>query len=193
MLRINQIFRRTFPRRVVNPMSYPKAMNQTLGFSVRAGSIPVTMNAGSPFAEKPTSTTTTNPSTKTQRRRTRTLPDSIPSLSGFLASSKYKVLYRRFVRAALKIDDLKERGLILNEVRGGFQVSKVVGMEDEDINLKYKQGLRELKMLEQNVGVYSYDLHDPKINEGKNIGWMDIKDEEDERGRVGTSWPWDKK
>ena len=79
----------------------------------------------------------------------------------------------------------------MDEVRCSFHFSK--SLVGEDLELKYKQGVRELKMLEQNVGVYSYDLHDPKINEGENIGWMDIKDEEDERGRVGTSWPWDTK
>ena len=114
---------------------------------------------------------------------------------------KSRILYRRFLRACYKVGSAGkplEQSEMISQVRSGFnkQLSLLPGQSSTDAEeFSYKLGLKELKALEKSVGLYSVDLHDKVAAKGGESGggWMDIKDDEDKRGRVGVEWPWQRK
>eukprot|EP00979_Chaetoceros_neogracilis_P000052 scaffold17_cov259-Chaetoceros_neogracile.AAC.4 len=110
----------------------------------------------------------------------------IPSLKEFVHKQNVIRQYRGFFRAVKMLNDEKFQLQGGNEVRQMFRT-----MQNEtdklSISMALKDGERKLKDLRSMVGYV-----DPNKTLNDADSWMNIKDEEDPRGRVGVAWPWDK-
>jgi len=86
--------------------------------------------------------------------------------------------------------------MIQNDVRRGFNEGSSEQMltGGADFNYRFSLGRRELKNLEAVVGFVAPNVLQEFGEVAKEVGggWLDIKDEDDERGRVGTGFPWQK-
>jgi len=117
-----------------------------------------------------------------KRVRVRTPIDEVPSLKDFIQKKSVIHQYRSFLRAVGSIGDETYRQQGLHEVRKEFDSLKF----EEDqvvISMAVQEGRRRLKDLRAIIG---YQKQDDDLD-----SWLNIKDEDDPRGRVGVSWPWE--
>ena len=153
--------------------------------------------------------------TKSRRRtRRRQLAnddnDSIPSLADFMHRAKVRQQYRNFIRLAHFVDgnntsasgnDSKpatgECRAALEEVRLSYQLGIKKGTDNLSKTMAFQDGERRLKQLEAMVG-YSRKSTTANNNDEASLeetyeadSWINIKDDEDKRGRVGVMWPWE--
>ena len=153
--------------------------------------------------------------TKSRRRtRRRQLAnddnDSIPSLADFMHRAKVRLQYRNFIRLAHFVDgtntsatgnDCKpatgECRAALEEVRLSYQLGIKKGTDNLSKTMAFQDGERRLKQLEAMVG-YSRKSTTANNNDEASLeetyeadSWINIKDDEDKRGRVGVMWPWE--
>lgn len=91
--------------------------------------------------------------------------------------------YRGFLRALDSISDSKFRKQGREEVRKEFGALKFI-TDQLAISMAIKEGARKLKELRSIVGYQKEEEHADS--------WLNIQDDEDPRGRVGVSWPWEK-
>mmetsp|Transcript_37998 Transcript_37998/g.81977 ORF Transcript_37998/g.81977 Transcript_37998/m.81977 type:complete len:233 (-) Transcript_37998:59-757(-) len=149
---------------------------------------------------------------KQTRRRTRrrTLQSSvdndraepIPSLADFMHRGKVLKQYRNFMRLAQFVDGKDNGGVTsggcrvaLEEVRVSFKLGMKKDVDALSKNMAYAEGERRLREIQAMVG-YSTSKQSNQSNlmsEGSYDAdsWINIKDEEDPRGRVGVQWPWE--
>ncbi len=114
----------------------------------------------------------------------------IPSLKDFLHRQKVIHQYRGFLKTLKHVNDEGSKSQILKEIRQSFSAYKYENFDRDDseqqvaVSMAVKEGERRLKEFQSMVG-YVDDMgkSDPD-------SWINIKDEEDPRGRVGTTWPW---
>eukprot|EP00978_Attheya_sp_CCMP212_P016192 scaffold42226_cov45-Attheya_sp.AAC.5 len=134
---------------------------------------------------------TTQPSFPSRTRRTRgsvvversqKLPQ-VPSLKEFLHRTTVLRQYRAFLRAVAVIPDTPWRIQAQTEVRTTFRRN---ASETDRMALKMTvaDGARRLQQVRSMVG-----YKNPQT-ESDEDSWLNIKDEEDPRGRVGVQWPW---
>eukprot|EP00956_Cyclotella_meneghiniana_P033848 scaffold99514_cov22-Cyclotella_meneghiniana.AAC.1 len=158
--------------------------------------------------EQPTKTT----SPKRKTRKTQRNTESIPSLSEFIHRSKVLKQYRSFIRLALFLDkrdnsndgtNASRKGecrAALEEVRVAYRLGVDKGRTDALARtMAFTEGERRLKELQSMVGIIprkqtqsssSSTSHDEEVSYYDPDSWMNIKDEDDKRGRVGVQWPW---
>lgn len=146
-------------------------------------------------------------STKSRRRtRRRQLVnddnDSIPSLADFMHRAKVRQQYRNFIRLAHFVDNTSaaatgECRAALEEVRLSYQLGIKKGTDNLSKTMAFQDGERRLKQLEAMVG-YSRKSTTANNNDEASLeetyeadSWINIKDDEDKRGRVGVMWPWE--
>ena len=113
--------------------------------------------------------------------------ESALSFPLFMRRQKILGLYRSILKAAKKMESPDMRDSIRNEVRNGFKVNKHL-VEKISINACVKEAetsLRTLKGLAKE-GDDNYDCR------GGDGSWLDNSDEDDQRGRMGTGWPWER-
>lgn len=157
--------------------------------------------------------TATNTHQQKRRTRRRQLPndgkESIPSLADFMHRAKVRKQYRNFVRLAHFVDNTSssagnegkaatgECRAALEEVRLSFQLGIKKSTDDLSKSMAFNDGERRLRQLEATVGysrksITSDDDEEASTKESYEAdSWINIKDEEDKRGRVGVAWPWE--
>ena len=152
-----------------------------------------------------------NTATKSQqskrRTRRRQIPnddnDSIPSLADFMHRAKVRQQYRNFIRLAQFVDGNNtsatgtgECRAALEEVRLSYQLGIKKGTDNLSKTMAFQDGERRLRQLEAMVG---YSRKSTTSNNEQALSeeayeadsWINIKDDEDKRGRVGVMWPWE--
>mmetsp|Transcript_29105 Transcript_29105/g.41632 ORF Transcript_29105/g.41632 Transcript_29105/m.41632 type:complete len:209 (-) Transcript_29105:78-704(-) len=161
--------------------------------------------------------TTTKSQQSKRRTRRRQLPnadsDSVPSLADFMHRAKVRQQYRNFIRLAQFVDgnntssstagndDKPATGecrAALEEVRLSYQLGIKKGTDNLSKTMAFQDGERRLRQLEAMVG-YSRKSTTSNGNEEQSSAeesyeadsWINIKDDEDKRGRVGVMWPWE--
>lgn len=152
--------------------------------------------------------------TYSQRRESIT---SKLSLKDFIQRQKVITLYRNMMRAARDLEDQTLKLDVLEQIKLEFRKSSEIISESEHATSSYistllVQGERELERLrhmttskEGNKMNKMERLNDkmqarsqletPDATKGNldpDVGWLEIQDNEDPRGRVGKGWPWSK-
>ncbi|KAL3780110.1 hypothetical protein HJC23_005977 [Cyclotella cryptica] len=145
--------------------------------------------------------------------------DNIPSLADFMHRAKVRKQYRSFVRLALFLDGQNDnsRGdgsnrsagvkswgecrAALEEVRLAYRLGMKKGTDSLSKNMAFSEGERRLKELRSMVGYVPTKRSTQQSTEAaagvveENYdpdSWINIKDEDDPRGRVGVQWPWER-
>ena len=126
---------------------------------------------------------------KTGRSRSRLKGkvNNIPSLKDFVHKQTVIRQYRDFLRAVGTISDDHWRRQCQEEVRKTFRLE----MNDKDplrVTMAVKEGERKLKDVRSMVG---FQVKEEQSSDADS--WLNIKDDIDPRGRVGTDWPWERK
>ena len=122
------------------------------------------------------------------RRRGRT--ESIPSMKEFVHKRTVLHLYRDLLKCVQRMgDDGDEsyRREAWKEVREQFQRHSYE-TDPVTIQMALREGERRLSQLRSLVG-YTKPSADGTDDEDS---WLNIKDPDDVRGRVGTDWPWER-
>ena len=147
--------------------------------------------------------------------------EPIPSLADFMHRAKVRKQYRNFVRLAHFVDGKKSNGNNINttsssnnnatgecraaleEVRLSYQLGIKKGTDSLSKSMAYNEGERRLRELEAIVG-YSpsrsnRNVENDSVDNDRTSkesydadSWINIKDDEDKRGRVGVIWPWER-
>lgn len=119
----------------------------------------------------------------------------MPTLADFIYRAKVLKQYRNFVRLAHFVDkdDKSNNKTALGEVRLSYRTSAKKEMDDLAKNMAFAEGERRLRETEAMVGYSSAEpSRDTNPQSFDPDSWINIKDEEDQRGRVGVQWPWEK-
>ena len=91
------------------------------------------------------------------------------------------------MKTAGKVEALDARESIKEEVRNGFKVNMSL-TEKISINACIKEADTNLRMIRELA-----DGDNARDGNGDGDGsWLDNSDDEDQRGRVGTGWPWER-
>jgi hypothetical protein len=141
---------------------------------------------------------------KTARKR-RSFPQlnpHIPSLTEFLHQQKVKSQYRQFLRAIQQgFSEEEDRKDALQEVK--FRYRQLQKEEDPlIIRMAFQEGQRQLSQLSSlprpilsplldNPPNSQSITHDGDDSKNNSDSWINIKDHEDPRGRIGIQWPWE--
>lgn len=114
--------------------------------------------------------------------RKRSLPSSVPSLQEFVHKQKVLHQYRSFLKSIRLIEDTRERQNAFQEVHREFR--NHASLKDPlATQMAVTEGERKLKQIQSMVGYSDSTVDD-------DDSWLNTQDPEDERGRVGTEWPW---
>lgn len=116
-----------------------------------------------------------------RQRRSSNLKD-VPSMADFMHTRSVLHQYRHFMRCIHRISDEPYQQQARKEVQQRFRQLR----EEKDgltIKMALKEGERQLAQLQAMVG-YTPAAADQD-------SWLNTKDEQDPRGRVGVEWPWD--
>mmetsp|Transcript_18553 Transcript_18553/g.29124 ORF Transcript_18553/g.29124 Transcript_18553/m.29124 type:complete len:207 (+) Transcript_18553:50-670(+) len=172
-----------------------------------------TFSSSSTSDEDVTSTKSHQPKRRTRRRQlANDDKDSVPSLADFMHRAKVRQQYRNFIRLAYFVDgnntsstagkeDKPATGecrAALEEVRLTYQLGIKKGTDNLSKTMAFQDGERRLRQLEAMVG-YSRKSTTSNVSDKQSSAeesyeadsWINIKDEEDKRGRVGVAWPWE--
>mmetsp|Transcript_6549 Transcript_6549/g.9536 ORF Transcript_6549/g.9536 Transcript_6549/m.9536 type:complete len:182 (+) Transcript_6549:98-643(+) len=114
------------------------------------------------------------------------LDKPVPSLKDFMHQKKVIGQYRDYLRAIAVIPDPLSREQALKEVRDSFRVH-INESDPISINMAVKEGDAKLKQFRTMVGYENATAADDPES------WLNIDDDDDQRGRVGSQWPWDDK
>ena len=142
------------------------------------------------------------------RRKTTQPPDGaaeIPSLAEFMHRAKVRKQYRQFVGLAQFVDgkdtanshSVGECRAALEEVRLSYKMGMKKDTDDLSKSMAFSEGERRLRELEAMVGYSANRKPDEQSSNAMSPesydtdSWINIKDEEDPRGRVGVQWPWE--
>jgi hypothetical protein len=104
----------------------------------------------------------------------------IPSYKEFVHRFSVLALYRNYLKEIRHMprnqEDLKE------QVQREFKGNKTV-TDPFNVQRALAEGKRRFQELQELTG---------SSNKYEGDSWLNTKDEEDPRGRVGTGWPWDR-
>ncbi|KAL7443703.1 hypothetical protein ACHAXM_009114 [Skeletonema potamos] len=200
MLRMNNMYAyAAIPSKVSRVASSARRLNQS-----------VMLSFSSSTDDNTTTTIAQQPKRRTRRRH---LPidgnESIPSLADFMHRAKVRKQYRNFIRLAHFVDgnntpagregrsSTGECRAALEEVRLSYQMGIKKGTDNLSKTMAFNDGERRLRQLEAMVGYNrrSTTSVDEKASAEESYeadSWINIKDEEDKRGRVGVAWPWER-
>lgn len=115
--------------------------------------------------------------------RTRSLPNSVPTLQEFVHKQKVLRQYRSFLKAIRLIQDETDRENAFLEVKRDFKAHAAL-QNTLATQMAVTDGLRKLKQVQSMVGYSDENTEDDQDS------WLNTPDTEDPRGRVGTEWPW---
>ena len=139
--------------------------------------------------------------TARKRRPSSPLGSHIPSLSEFLHQQKVKSQYRQFLRAIRqRFPEKEDRNDANHEVQSRYRQFQ----NETDpliIRMAFQEGQRQvasllptslspLTMLKNNNNDNNNDDDDDN-DKNSSDSWMNTKDSEDPRGRIGLQWPWE--
>jgi hypothetical protein len=115
-----------------------------------------------------------------RHRGGRALPGAIPSLQEFIHKQTVLRQYRHYLKAVALVEDQDHRQQARQEIKINFRRDS---METDSLSIQMavKDGERRLAQVQSLVG---YTVHQDEDS------WLNIKDAEDPRGRVGNDWPW---
>mmetsp|Transcript_24737 Transcript_24737/g.41242 ORF Transcript_24737/g.41242 Transcript_24737/m.41242 type:complete len:120 (+) Transcript_24737:16-375(+) len=96
-------------------------------------------------------------------------------------------LYRHLLKACKNVDDSSVKSDLIDEIKLEFHTNKEL---EEKIAIKnaITQGNRSLTQLNDMIGGQNR-VYGSNAIAGES-SWLDTNDCDDERGRVGTDWPW---
>ena len=97
-------------------------------------------------------------------------------------------LYRSMMKAAKKMESSDMQESIRIEVRNGFKVNMSL-VEKISINACIKEAETSLRTIK---GLAKEDNDEDDGSMDQNGSWLDNSDEDDQRGRLGTGWPWER-
>lgn len=136
----------------------------------------------------------------------RRLGETLP-LQVFIRRAQVVKSYRDIMRAARKCEDQSLRNDILSEIRSEYARNKHVsdvGMIKQHLQVASKE-LKKVRDLCDSIRLsnapaaqssaaesYPTNVRIDKHMRHPGPSWIDTKDEEDPRGRVGEGWPWDR-
>jgi hypothetical protein len=108
---------------------------------------------------------------------------AIPSYSEFVHKQTVLRQYRAFLKCVKRMND-DEQKQAWEQVRREFRLFQTE-TDPLAIRMNVQQGKRRLEQVQALVGFRpdDNDLDHPD-------SWLNIKDDEDPRGRVGDVWPW---
>merc|ERR1719291_1137744 len=111
--------------------------------------------------------------------------------------SKVKKQYRRFIRLAASVDGGDAGGgecrAAAEEVRTAYRLGMSRDTDTLSKNMAFAEGERRLKEMEAIAGHSSGRRRTPGPEAYDEDSWINIKDDQDQRGRVGVQWPWQAK
>lgn len=116
------------------------------------------------------------------RRLGKTLP-----LKVFIRRQQVLTLYRQLLKTSKGVVDEDVRNGIRQEIRSGFAQGKIL-TDSASIKTSIVAGQRSLSQLEDMCGVKPSNSAKQQIPDAGS--WINTKDKDDVRGRVGTGWPW---
>ncbi|CAM9328358.1 unnamed protein product [Discosporangium mesarthrocarpum] len=120
----------------------------------------------------------------TGRFRTATVDQAL-GLKAFMHRTRVLGLYRGMLKRARAMGETTRNGEISQEVRKKFRSSQT-----EDDPLKIRMMVADAEQhLEYLQGA---SRGAPKAGNGPQDSWLDIDDTEDQRGRVGVGFPWER-
>ncbi|EJK72052.1 hypothetical protein THAOC_06456, partial [Thalassiosira oceanica] len=142
-----------------------------------------------------------SPPRRARRRTRRRIEGSdggggVPSLADFMHTAKVKRQYRCFIRLANFIDGrdnatgaTSECRAAVDEVRVAYRQGMKKDVDSLSKKMAFSEGERKLKELEAMVG-FSPSRKEVDGNSDRSAAydddsWINIKDEEDQRGRMG--------
>jgi Complex 1 protein (LYR family) len=141
--------------------------------------------------------------TARKRRPSSPLGSHIPSLSEFLHQQKVKSQYRQFLRAIRqRFPEKEDRNDAYNEVQSRYRQFQ----NETDpliIRMAFQEGQRQvasllptslspLTLIENANNNGNHDNNnDDDDDKNSSDSWMNTKDSEDPRGRIGLQWPWE--
>jgi len=113
----------------------------------------------------------------------------IPSMAEFVHRRNVVHQYRNFLQCIRRIEDDDYRAYAAREVKERFHT---LSSETDKLTIQMatQEGSRRLAQVQSMVG---YKGDDKKDDSNDEDSWINTKDKDDPRGRVGTSWPWEKK
>jgi len=123
---------------------------------------------------------------------------AVPSLKDFVHRQSVLRQYRGFLRALRCIPDEVYRASSVEEVQRSYRANRDE-IDPAGVKMAVSDGKRRLDQLR---GVVGYVDSAEASGRGWEAGregsdddgsWINIKDEDDPRGRVGVEWPWQEK
>jgi hypothetical protein len=118
-------------------------------------------------------------------RKIRSLPGTVPSLKEFVHKTQVLKQYRSFLRAIRLMDNEEDRQDAYQEVKRAFKTHSVL-QDTMGKQMAVTEGERQLQQVQSLTGASVSVAH-------KKDSWLDTHHEEDQRGRVGTDWPWQRR
>ena len=108
-------------------------------------------------------------------------------LGVFIRRQQSLMLYRDLMRAARKVDDPTIRLEIMTSIRVEFKNNLNISdpMALKSLILVGNRSLKQIQSMSTTSNKNNSISHD-------NESWMNIKDDDDVRGRIGQQWPWQK-
>lgn len=92
-----------------------------------------------------------------------------------------KALYRQFMKGAIKIPEEELKRDTIAQIRVEFQ--RNIHITDKaTVAALFADAKRRLEMLKS--------ISSPSHASSEHSTWLSTDDDEDQRGRVGTDWPW---
>lgn len=116
----------------------------------------------------------------------RRLGNTLP-LKVFIRRQQVLTLYRNLLKTSRGVSDGDVRQGIQQEIRSGFAQCKTL-TDSSSIKTSIVAGQRSLTQLEDMCGVKPSSSAKQSIPDAGS--WINTKDKDDVRGRVGTGWPW---
>mmetsp|Transcript_16160 Transcript_16160/g.23012 ORF Transcript_16160/g.23012 Transcript_16160/m.23012 type:complete len:171 (+) Transcript_16160:107-619(+) len=119
-----------------------------------------------------------------RKLESRRVGQTLPSLKEFVHKQAVIRQYRTFLRVIAMISDSSARLQANEEVKQTFR-RHACETDEVSISMTVKEGEKKLKQLKSMVGYVE------KTVLADSDSWLNIKDTEDPRGRVGLNWPWE--
>ncbi len=107
------------------------------------------------------------------------ISDALP-LKVFIRKAQVIQLYRSILKHIQKIDDDYVKRDLKSQVTSGFR--KNISLKDSEVPQALREATDHLKFIQTMV----------QRRSAADDSWLASSTESDEKGRVGTGWPWQK-
>lgn len=162
-----------------------------------------------------------NSNNSNNNNNTTKLLEKVPSLKDFMHKQSVVSQYRSFLRTLQTIDDDVWKNQLKKDVQKEFQ-KNIQQKDPMAVKMAFNEGKRQLAQLQSIVGTtgsskssnktrnttsttninnndINYNVNSEehqKIRDASELdpdSWINTPDKEDQRGRVGSGWPWQTK